>query len=473
MSKLLRKNLVLVIFTALLSACGSGGGGSSREGQAPIAIQIPTGVLPLGFLASASSDLFSFLHNNILQIFTPRGIPLNTGGSSGAATPSISASAAPKNNSTLLQWFWTIQNLPFTAYPAALHIDNLTSTLTGTRLAVSTTTNQPSVPGLVAPTGQTAPWVATNMTKDSSSGTIIVPTWLTTQNFGLLENLSITTQFYVVGTTNGLNGLGYAAAGTWVGGVSDMKLAPLVPADQPLQAPQTTGFAGSNCPIGSNDYVYALNTTTNTLPVNNSFVGVGTKNGDVCIYGLTFNQATSVSNVGWFRITTGTSTQKYVPGSEGSVNIVQFIQVPQYYPTQGNLGYFQTQAGNVWKITANSDNRPQSIANLSVLPGFPSLSQISNASMFVDPNNNVFVGSIGGSSPTMVYTLRNGQSSWQTTTSLPSSCTNNCDTLPVVSITSAIDGTTIIGTGVYLTLQTPLGPLQIPYVINIYVMIFV
>ena len=423
MNKNLQKVLAISTLAASMAACTSGGGGSNNA-PTNLATQlfaynnIPQTPGLTGTSASFSSNMFSALTGN----GTLRTAYLARGTNNTNPSPAASPAAGPiiaASGFTQFDIPTTLIPGAATPFPAALALSGVSATTLDNAIATITATT-----GTAPLTGNVFPIVASTLTS-TVAGTLNVGTWCTTGSFEAFAGVAAyASPIFTIGTTSGsCNGL--AAIAT----TSDLFTAPLGTTD----TPKAQGIA--TCTPST---ITSADGVTNISGTNNSFAGVGTADGNVCIWGPTTN---SVGNQGWTRITTGGpgQTSAYQPGSQGAVTAVQLVSGS----ATTNNGYFQTAAnGQIWKIVANSLNVPQSIANLSTtVANFPGIANIAVGTMFVDAYNTVFIGGSAASAGvlgTKVYSLKSGASSWGVTI-LPAA------KFPVVSITQALNGQVTAG----------------------------
>ena len=208
---------------------------------------------------------------------------------------------------------------------------------------------------------------------------------------------------------------------------------------------------------GAGGIISAMNTFNSTQD-NASFVGVGTESGAICIY--------NPSTESWISLTQAAVARGYTVG--GSIAAIQFLNF-----SNNRFMYFANAAEStipvaaaIWRATLDNNNQPSTLVNLfdtSMFSNVPDASTLLGQTLFVDPFNNVYIGSgvipdipdsklkhknknfssknVAGPTPTKVYVLLAGSTVWQAVTLA------NDNTDPALTISIAVDGKTpVVGT---------------------------
>jgi len=135
---------------------------------------------------------------------------------------------------------------------------------------------------------------------------------------------------------------------------------------------------------------------------NNSFVGVGTSNGAVCIYSLE-----PESGEHWLNITDIAGPTKYSESS--AVTGIQFLEFNNL-----RYGYWANANGKIWRVIADQHNKPISkgFTELTDNPGKPT--KVLPHTLLVTQGNDVIIGgqAVQGQ-VTKVYVLLRGANRWQ------------------------------------------------------------
>jgi hypothetical protein len=386
--------IILSIFSILvglsISSCGGGGGGGSSSPPASVAQPVLTAQFtPSGYVLPTSTALGSsnvYISSNSDGILTGLALPQGT-----LASPLQISAPSGITVSSLVSTF--VQQ--FSSSPLALVISNITG-------------------GIIV--NVSASPLSSSDSKAYLNGTV---TW----NAYTFNNLTPTSIPVAVSAANG---------GAYVGvNVNNNGGGLLAFQSSPNTSTAAVALANqSQCTTAtsSTSATSIANTTITGGTSAGNYIGIGTNNGELLIYGITG------TNTGLCKNLTNSSRALTAYSLGSPIVAISFTSL-----NSNNYGYFLTGNGQIWRIVADINNNPLSFTQLNGA-GFSGTVPPSGAgnltALFSDSSNNVFVGSSSG----MVYLLAAGSgvnTTWSGT---------NMDRSAISSISATSNGSIIAAT---------------------------